>query len=504
MCGIVGVIGSHHVNQKIFDALTMLQHRGQNAAGILTCDGLHISLRKAQGLVVEAIRNRHMQSLTGNIGIGHVRYPTSGKNTIIEAQPFYVNSPYGIALAHNGNLVNTEDIIKDLIEKEYRHINTTSDSELLLNVLAAEMQNRKVSIKNFITNIFFDAIKRLYHRCVGGYAVVGVIAGIGLFGFRDPYGIRPLIMGKKIINGKIEYMIASESVALECDNYEIIGDIGAGEAVFIDFRGKVFRQQCAPLLPLTPCIFEYVYLARPDSVIDGASVYRTRLVMGKLIANKILQQLSKSKNDIDVVIPVPDSGRHAALSIAKSLQVPYREGFVKNRYVGRTFIMSNQEERANSIRKKLNIITHEFIRKHVLLVDDSIVRGNTSKLIVQIARQAGARKVSIVSTAPVVKYPNVYGIDMPTYEELIGHNRSIQEIANLIDVDYLFYQTLEDLIAAIKSQSPKLNQFETSIFDGKYITGNIDKNYLLKVYDQRESQKKITSRYQYINLHNQE
>lgn len=503
MCGIVGIIGSEHVNQKIFDALTMLQHRGQDAAGILTCDGMHMSLRKAQGLVVEAIRRRHMDCLPGNLGIGHVRYPTAGCNSPSEAQPFYVNSPYGIALAHNGNLINAEEIIKDLVEKEYRHINTTSDSELLLNVLAAEMHSRQVALKNFSIDVFFDAIKQLYHRCVGGYAVVGVIAGVGLFGFRDPHGIRPLIMGKKIIEGKVEYMIASESVALDCDGYEIIGDIGAGEAVFINLTGQIFRQVCAQKPSLTPCIFEYVYLARPDSVIDGASVYGTRLAMGEIVSKKILQ--SMPAHDIDVVIPVPDSGRHAALPIARVLKVPYREGFVKNRYVGRTFIMGNQSQRTHSIRKKLNVIGHEFSGKHVLLVDDSIVRGNTSKLIVQMARNAGAKKVSIVSTAPVVKYPNIYGIDMPTYDELVGHNRSINAIAEWIGVDYLFYQTLEDLIDAIQQQAPHLTQFDTSIFDGRYITGKVDEAYFAALYNTRSDNKKLSRKaHGSIDLHNHE
>jgi len=503
MCGVVGIIGSNHVNQKIFDALTMLQHRGQDAAGILTCDGMHMSLRKSQGLVVEAIRKRHMGCLIGNLGIGHVRYPTAGVNGIFEAQPFYVNSPYGIALAHNGNLINTEEIIKDLVEKEYRHINTTSDSELLLNVLAAEMHHRQVALKNFSINVFFDALKRLYHRCIGGYAVVGVITGVGLFGFRDPYGIRPLVMGKKIIDGKVEYMIASESVALDCDDYEIIRDIGAGEAVFIDLKGQVFRQRCAEQRPLTPCIFEYVYLARPDSIIDGASVYGARLAMGEIVAKRIVQNMPQ--NDIDVVIPVPDSGRHAALPIARVLKVPYREGFVKNRYVGRTFIMANQSQRTQSIRKKLNVISHEFSNKHVLLVDDSIVRGNTSELIVQMARNAGARKVSIVSTAPVVKYPNIYGIDMPTHDELVGHNRSIEEIADWIGVDYLFYQTLEDLINAVQSQTPQLQHFDTSIFDGQYVTGKVDQAYFSALYNSRSDNRKISKQpYDPIGLHNQE
>ena len=448
-------------------------------------------MKKSTGLVVEAICKKSMNCLPGNFGIGHVRYPTAGINGICEAQPFYVNSPYGIALAHNGNLINTKEIIKDLVEKEYRHINTTSDSELLLNVLAAEMHHHQITLKDFSVNIFFSAMQRLYNRCIGGYAVVGIIAGVGLFGFRDPYGIRPLVIGKKIINGKIEYMIASESVALDCDDYEMIGDIEAGEAVFIDLKGHLFRKKCSKNKSLTPCIFEYVYLARPDSIIDGASVYSTRLAMGEIVAQRIMKNVVK--NDIDVVIPVPDSGRHAALAIARILNVDYREGFVKNRYIGRTFIMDNQSQRIDSVRKKLNIISHEFFKKHVLLVDDSIVRGNTSRLIVKMARNAGARKVSIVSTAPVVKYPNVYGIDMPTHKELVGYNRSIKEIGNLIGVDHLFYQTLGDLIKAVQSQAPGLKSFDTSIFDGQYVTGKKDQTYFSDLYKNRNNENKKIS-----------
>ncbi|WP_119343316.1 amidophosphoribosyltransferase [Facilibium subflavum] len=503
MCGVVGIIGEDFVNQKLFDALTMLQHRGQDAAGILTCDGYHMSLRKAKGLVVEAIRTRHMERLSGNLGIAHVRYPTAGSDSEFEAQPFYVNSPYGIALVHNGNLVNTDIIKKDLVEKDYRHINTTSDSELLLNVLAAEMHKAQVSLKDFSVEIFFDAMTNLYQRCIGGYAVVGVIAGVGLFAFRDPNGIRPLVIGQKTIAGKVEYMIASESVALDCDGYEVMGDIGAGEAIFIGLDGVLHRQVCAPNAVLTPCIFEYVYLARPDSVIDGASVYATRLEMGRKVAKKILQSLPD--HDIDVVIPVPDSGRHAALPVSRVLNVPYREGFVKNRYVGRTFIMPDQQQRTKSIRKKLNTIDHEFAGKHVLLVDDSIVRGNTSKQIVQMARNAGARKVSIVSTAPPIRYPNVYGIDMPTHGELVAYGRHNQEIADWIGVDHLFYQTLDDLIASVSSQAAGLTQFDTSVFDGQYVTGEISEAYFAALQQTRHDGVRSTVKKQgNVDLHNQE
>ena len=488
MCGVVAVMSPYSVNQIIFDALTMLQHRGQDAAGILTASKNNFFLRKSKGLVTEAIRSQHMRELIGNLGIGHVRYPTSGSNSELECQPFYVNYPYGIALAHNGNLVNTDVIRKELLEQDYRHINTQSDSELLLNVLATELSKNKCSIENFSHHIFFDAMKNLYKRCIGGYAVVGLIAGVGLFAFRDKNGIRPLVIGRKKINNYFEYMVASETVALDCGGYDFVDDVGAGEAIFINIRGELKRSFCAEKRKLTPCIFEYVYLARPDSVIDGGSVYAARLEMGKLVAKKILKNITK--HDIDVVIPVPDSGRHAALSLAQYLKVVYREGLVKNRYVGRTFIMPNQVERKASIRKKLNTINNEFIDKHVLLVDDSIVRGNTSKLIVEMARRAGAKKVSMVSTAPVIKFPNIYGIDMPTHEELIGANRSIEEIKSIIGLDYLFYQELEDLIKAVKRIASHLQDFDTSIFNGIYVTGKINQFHFDKIKNRRAIEKK--------------
>lgn len=500
MCGVVGIIGYEPVNQKLFDALTMLQHRGQDAAGILTCDGYHMSMRKAKGLVVEAIRTRHMERLQGNLGIGHVRYPTAGSDSEFESQPFYVNSPYGIALAHNGNLINADAIKKQLLENDFRHISTTSDSELLLNVLAAELHRAEVSLTNFSTDIFFNALTKVYQRCLGGYAVVGVIAGAGLFAFRDPNGIRPLVLGVKKNNGKKEYMVASETVAMDCDGYDVINDLGPGEAVFIDLEGNITRKTCVSNPKLSPCIFEYVYLARPDSSIDGASVYSARLEMGRIAGNDILSAFPN--HDIDVVIPVPDSGRHAALPLSCVLNVAYREGFVKNRYVGRTFIMPDQETRQKSIRKKLNTIDHEFKGKHVLLVDDSIVRGNTSKLIVEMARNAGAKKVSIVSTAPVVRYPNVYGIDMPTHNELIGHNRSIEEIRQWIGVDHLFYLSIDDLIESVKKAAPQLKSFDTSVFDGKYITGGVDECYFKALSTRRLGKKKQSS--SSIDMHNQQ
>ncbi|MDA7742236.1 amidophosphoribosyltransferase [Francisellaceae bacterium] len=490
MCGVVGIIGPNSVSQKIFDALTMLQHRGQDAAGILTCDGYQMCLRKGKGLAVEVIRARHMQRLHGNIGIGHVRYPTAGSDSDAEAQPFYVNAPYGVSLIHNGNLTNSKQLFKQLIADDRRHLNTRSDSETLLNVLASELEKQNVPIREFSDEIFFNAVKKVNARAKGGYAVVGVIAGAGLFAFRDPNGVRPLCWGYCDTELGREYMIASESLALDCEGYTVIGDVAPGEAIFIDLKGNVSRKICAEETSLTPCIFEYVYLARPDSVIDGVNVYSARLEMGRKVAKRILKE--HSEHDIDVVIPVPDSGRHAALPIAKVLNVPYREGFVKNRYVGRTFIMPGQAERQKSIRKKLNTIPHEFAGKHVLLVDDSIVRGNTSKLIIEMARAAGARKVSIVSAAPPVRYPNVYGIDMPTSEELVAFGRTEEEVAKEIGADNVYYQTLEDLIASIQSENQNISNFETSVFDGKYVTGDIDARYFKSLAKMRNEQTRLS------------
>lgn len=501
MCGIVGVFSYQNVNQAIFDALTVLQHRGQDAAGILTCDGRAMALRKARGLVVEAIRTRHMLRLKGNMGIGHVRYPTAGSDSEAESQPFYVNSPYGIALAHNGNLTNSKALTEELILLDRRHINTTSDSEVLLNVLAAELAKENISIIDVNAEHFFHAMQSVFQRVHGGYAVCGVIAGVGLFAFRDPYGIRPLVMGAKTDEKGREIMIASESVALDCDGYEILGDIKPGEAVFIDLSGKVHRKQCIESKQLVPCIFEYVYLARPDSVLDGASVYHTRLRMGQKVAEKLLRELPN--HDIDVVIPVPDSGRHAALSIADTLGLPYREGFVKNRYVGRTFIMPGQKERTKSIRKKLNAMACEFQGRHVLLVDDSIVRGNTSSKIIEMARKAGARKVTVVSAAPPIRYPNVYGIDMPTHDELIAYNKKDTEISDIIGADHVIYQDLEDLILSIKEENPALKQFETSVFDGKYITGDITADYFSELAALRCDTQRHTDS-SFLDIHNED
>jgi amidophosphoribosyltransferase len=475
MCGVVGVVSQSEVNQTIFDALTLLQHRGQDAAGILVCDKYQMSMRKSKGLLVEAIRSRHMQRLKGNMGIGHVRYPTAGGDSESEAQPFYVNSPYGLSLVHNGNLTNTKALRRELIEKDRRHLNTKSDSEILLNVLASRLDELEVSIFDFTADVFFDCIGSVFERCQGGYAACGLLAGMGIFAFRDVHGIRPLSMGVREVDGKQEVMFASESVAIERTGFTFVGDVAPGEAVFVDVEGNIHRKICKMACEHYPCVFEYVYLARPDSTLDGISVYTARLQMGERIADKIKHSYDLS--DFDVVVPVPDSGRHAALAVASSLNIPYREGFVKNRYVGRTFIMPGQEVRKKSIRQKLSVIRDEFDGKHVVLVDDSIVRGNTSKEIILMAREAGARKVTIVSAAPAVSYPNVYGIDMPAHIELLAHNRTNKEIAEWIGADEVIYQDLDDLIDVLKNLNPSVKYFETSVFNGKYVTGNIDSAY---------------------------
>ncbi|MCF6766643.1 amidophosphoribosyltransferase [Thiotrichales bacterium 19S3-7] len=501
MCGIVGVLSYQNVNQAIFDALTVLQHRGQDAAGILTCDNQVMALRKARGLVVEAIRTRHMARLKGNMGIGHVRYPTAGSDSEAESQPFYVNSPYGIALAHNGNLTNSASLKEALCLVDKRHINTTSDSEVLLNVLAAELSKEEVSITDLKAEHFFHAMEKVFQRAHGGYAVCGVIAGVGLFAFRDPNGIRPLVLGMKRHNQDREVMFASESVALDCDGYDSLGDVQPGEAIFVDLQGHIHRKICSKSHQLIPCIFEYVYLARPDSVIDGASVYHARLRMGQKVAEKLLRTMPN--HDIDVVIPVPDSGRHAALSIADTLNLPYREGFVKNRYVGRTFIMPGQGERTKSIRKKLNTMACEFQNRHVLLVDDSIVRGNTSRKIIEMARKAGARKVTMISAAPPIRYPNVYGIDMPTHHELIAYDKKDEEIADLIGADFVIYQDLDDLIDSVSEESVQLKQFETSVFNGQYTTGDIDDVYFEQLAQLRHDGTRQSSR-SLLDIHNED
>ena len=473
MCGVIGVVSQKPVATTIYECLTVLQHRGQDAAGIATCEKRRIALVKDNGLVRDVFNAQNVKKLNGNMGIGHTRYPTAGGDNRLEAQPFYVNSPYGIVLAHNGNLVNTKALRNELFEQDRRHINTGSDSEVLLNVLAHELQN---NIETKLTaGMVFDAITALNKRCVGGYAVVAMVPGHGIIGFRDPNGIRPLVLGKRIVNNQDEYMLASESVALDLHGYKLVGDVAPGEAVLIGIDGKLFRKQCANNKQHTPCIFEFVYFSREDSIIDRISVHKARLRMGEMLADKILRE--NPDHGIDVVIPIPDTSRTSAIPLAYRLGVKFREGFVKNRYIGRTFIMPGQEERVKSVRRKLNAIDLEFRDKTVLLVDDSIVRGTTSTQIIQMARDAGAKKVYFASAAPPVRYPNVYGIDMPAAKELVAFNRSEDEICEILGADKLIYQTLEDLITACSRGEGYVSTFDTSCFSNEYVI-EIDSDYL--------------------------
>ena len=473
MCGIVGIVGKSNVNLSLYDALTMLQHRGQDAAGIMTCDGDKLSQQKALGLVKDVFRTRHMQRLVGNMGIGHVRYPTAGSSGPALAQPFYVNSPYGIALAHNGNLTNSVELSKDLFKADLRHVNTDSDSEVLLNVFAHQIQLQGKMKPE--PDDFFKAVEGVHQRVRGGYAAVALIANYGVLAFRDPNGIRPLVFGLRKTDEGFEYMIASESVALDVLGFTMLRDVAPGEAIFISTEGELHTRQCAKNPKLTPCIFEHVYFARPDSIMDGVSVYKARLRQGERLAEKIKRE--RPNHDIDVVIPIPDSSRVAGQAVAQSLGVKFREGLVKNRYIGRTFIMPGQQLRKKSVRQKLNTIRLEFEGKNVLLVDDSIVRGTTCKQIIQMARDAGAKKVYFASAAPPVEFPNVYGIDMPTAKELIAHGLSKDDIRKSIGADWLIYQDLEDLIAASGEGNPKIESFDCSVFDGCYVTGDISDEY---------------------------
>lgn len=481
MCGIIGVVGCGPVNQSLFDGLTVLQHRGQDAAGMVTCQEKRLFLRKDNGLVRDVVRTRHMRRLVGNMGIGHVRYPTAGASNAAEAQPFYVNSPFGITLAHNGNLTNTTQLKEELFRADLRHINTESDSEILLNVFAHELQRcGKLSINH---EDIFSAVEAVHRRVRGAYAAVALIIGYGIVAFRDPHGIRPLAYGRRETPQGMEYMVASESVAMDALGFELVRDVAPGEAVFIDATGRVFTHQCADQAYYSPCIFEFVYLARPDSILDNVSVHKARLRMGDYLAEKILRVWPD--HDIDVVIPIPDTSRTSALQLASTLGVKYREGFIKNRYIARTFIMPGQQMREKSVRQKLNAIALEFRGKNVLLVDDSIVRGTTSAQIVQMARDAGARRVYFASAAPPVRYPNVYGIDMPAAHELIAHNRSEDEVANAIGAERLVFQDLEDLEAAVRRGNLQLSRFDTSCFTGEYVTGDIDAAYLDILEQQR-------------------
>jgi amidophosphoribosyltransferase len=489
MCGIVGVVARNAVNQLLYDGLMVLQHRGQDAAGIVTADGATFHMHKGPGMVRDVFRTRNMRTLAGLSGIAHTRYPTAGSAwSAAESQPFYVNSPFGIVLGHNGNLTNTEQLKLDLFRQDLRHVNTNSDSEVLLNVLAHELQENATNYKLDPATIF-AAVSGVYRRCRGAYAVVAMIAGYGLLAFRDAHGIRPLVIGRAETDQGYEYMVASESVALDALGFQVVRDVAPGEAIFIDQDGTFYNYQCVPNATLNPCIFEFVYLARPDSVIDGISVYETRLRMGESLAEKIKRQYRAL--DIDVVIPIPDSSRPSAMELSKQLNLPYREGFIKNRYIGRTFIMPGQGMRRKSVRQKLNSIAMEFRGKNVLLVDDSVVRGNTSREIVQMARDSGARKVFFASAAPPVRHPNVYGIDMPTREELIACGRTEAEIAREIGCDELIYQDLEALRQDVRSVNPKVSNFEDSCFSGVYITGDITREYLDGVEAQRRDGAKM-------------
>ncbi|WFP51268.1 amidophosphoribosyltransferase [Methylomonas sp. EFPC3] len=477
MCGIAAIVSNQSVNQDLYDALTVLQHRGQDAAGIVTCEGGRLHLRKDNGLARDVFSTEQMMKLKGNMGIAHVRYPTAGCTSSAEAQPFYVNSPFGLTLAHNGNLTNTEELKRQVFVDDQRHINTDSDSEVLLNVFAHELQ--QFGKLRLTVEDVFQAVSAVHKRCRGAYAVVVMIAGFGVLGFRDPHGIRPIVFGERKTEDGVDYMIASESVALDVLDFRLIRDLAPGEAVFIEASGTLHTRQCAEVTDHCPCIFEYVYFARPDSIIDNISVYKARMRMGKKLALKILREWPD--HDIDVVIPIPDTSRTAASQIAHDLGVKFREGFMKNRYIGRTFIMPGQKLRKKSVKQKLNAISLEFDGKNVLLVDDSIVRGTTSEQIIQMARDAGAKKVYFASAAPPVRYPNVYGIDMPAAHELIAHDRSEAEVCKALGADKLIYQDLDDLIEAVGRGNPRIKHFDTSCFSHDYVTGDIDDAYLARI-----------------------
>jgi amidophosphoribosyltransferase len=479
MCGIVGIVSKSPVNQLLYDGLTVLQHRGQDAAGIVTADGRTFHMHKNKGLVRDVFRTRDMRNLTGNMGIAHCRYPTAGSaSSVAESQPFYVNSPFGVVLGHNGNLVNTAELQRELFQDDLRHVNTNSDSEVLLNVLAHELQ-QSAKGHRLDPDAIFAAVAGVHRRAKGAYAVVAMIAGYGLLAFRDPFGIRPLVIGKHESANGVEFMVASESVALDTLGFTVMRDVAPGEAILVDLSGNFFARQCAVNPSLNPCIFEYVYLARPDSVIDGISVYETRALMGKSLGEQIKRD--NPEIEIDVVIPIPDTSRPSAVEVAQVLGVKYREGFVKNRYIGRTFIMPGQEQRKKSVRQKLNAMAVEFRDKNVLLVDDSIVRGTTSKEIVQMARDCGAKKVYFASAAPPVRFPNVYGIDMPTRSELIATGRDATAIAEAIGADAVFYQDLADLVQDVRKCNPGIRRFDASCFDGDYITGGVSAEYLADI-----------------------
>ncbi len=488
MCGIVGLYSQEPVNQRLYDSLLLLQHRGQDAAGIATLDGLTFHMHKAMGLVRDVFRTRNMRDLVGTSGVGQVRYPTQGNaDSNEESQPFYVNAPYGIMFVHNGNLTNAEALKQELYDADRRHINTTSDSEVLLNVFADELSRLTINAK-VTPEVIFSAVRGVHRRVHGAYACIALIAGKGMVAFRDPFGIRPLCYGTKMTDKGREVLFASESVVLEAQEFQFEGDVAPGEAIFINTQGEIFKAQCAENPRLVPCAFEYVYLARPDSVIDGISVYGARLRLGEYLADEVARQIPLS--EIDVVMPIPDSSRPAAQQLAQKLNLPYREGFIKNRYVGRTFIMPGQAVRKKTVRQKLNAMAVEFAGKNVLLVDDSIVRGTTMREIVRMTRQAGAKKVFVASGAPRVCFPNVYGIDMPTRSELIcGDGKDGPAVAKVLEADAVIYQRLEDLTAALRDMNPAIEQFDCSCFDGQYVTGDVTPEYLKHLDDMAKAAK---------------
>ncbi len=476
MCGIVGIVSSEQCNQQIYDSLLLLQHRGQDSSGIATMDGSVFHINKSKGQVREAYRTRDMRALIGKIGLGHVRYATKGAaHKEEEAQPFYVNAPYGIILVHNGNLTNTRELERELFKVDKRHTNSSSDTEMLLNVLATEL-NSEIQGKEITPEDLFNSVKSVHKRVEGSYASIALIAGHGLLAFRDPFGIRPLVIGKRISDShKTEWIVASESLVIENNDYQIVRDVEPGEAIFITSSGEFFSQQCADNPQLFPCSFEYVYLARPDSIMNGISVYESRLRMGDLLAETIKKQVSLG--DIDVVMPIPDSSRPSAMQVARQLGIEYREGFFKNRYVGRTFIMPGQSLRKRSVRQKLNAMSTEFRNKNVLIVDDSVVRGTTSQQIVQMARSAGANKVTFTSAAPPIRYPHVYGINMPSRNELIAYDKNVSQIEDTLCIDKMIYQEINDLKKAIVKDS-KIKDLDLSCFTGNYVTGTVTDDYL--------------------------
>ena len=491
MCGIIGILSNTPVNQEIYDGLLVLQHRGQDAAGMVTSDGKRLYIRRKNGLVTDVFRENHMRRLLGNMGVGHLRYPTAGSSSNSEAQPFYVNSPYGISLAHNGNLTNAHELKKELYRQDRRHINTTSDSEVLLNIFAQELQ--KFKAYRVEPEEVFSAVAGLHKRCVGAYAVIAMITRDGIVGFRDPNGIRPLVFGKRETELGTDYMLASESVALVTQGYEVVRDIKPGEAIFITHDGQVHTKQCAENPKYNTCIFEYVYFARPDSVIDEVYVHKARMRMGHNLAEKV--KTAWPDHDIDVVIPIPDTSRTSALEMAITLGIPYREGYIKNRYIGRTFIMPGQKLRKKSVRRKLNPLDIEFKGKNVMLVDDSIVRGTTSREIVQMARDSGANNVYFASASPAIRHPNIYGIDMPAAHELIAHNRTEAEVAAEIGADRLIYQDIDDMIDAVTAGNKNLTNFDCSVFTGDYITGENDTYFtdleIRREIDKNENEKMV-------------